>query len=118
WSTAGIVGPVVVSYIRDAEIAAGVPRDAVYDVTLYVLACFLAVGFLCNWAIKPMNPKWFMSEDQVAALQPDKTHTPSELHDIGTGHVDATSVAAWLAVGIPILWGVWVTLQSAFALFG
>ena len=26
--------------------------------------------------------------------------------------------AAWLAVGIPIAWGVWVTLQTAMALFG
>jgi hypothetical protein len=118
WSTAGIVGPVVVSYIRDVEIAAGVPRDAVYDVTLYVLAGFLAVGFLCNWAIRPMNPKWFMSNEQVEALQPPQTAAASELHDIGTGHLDATSVLAWLAVGIPILWGAWVTLESAFVLFG
>jgi hypothetical protein len=28
WSTAGIVGPVVVNYIREAQIAAGVPRGA------------------------------------------------------------------------------------------
>jgi MFS family permease len=118
WSTAGIVGPVVVSYIRDVEIAAGVPRDAVYDVTLYVLAGFLAVGFLCNWAIRPMNPKWFMSNEQVEALQPPQTAAASELHGIGTGHFDATSVLAWLAVGIPILWGAWVTLESAFVLFG
>ena len=26
WSTAGIIGPVVVNYIRESEIAAGVPR--------------------------------------------------------------------------------------------
>ena len=27
WSTAGIIGPVVVNYIREYELAAGVPRD-------------------------------------------------------------------------------------------
>jgi hypothetical protein len=26
-------------------------------------------------------------------------------------------VAAWLLVGIPLLWGVWMTLQKAAALF-
>ncbi len=31
WSTAGIIGPVVVNYIREFQIAAGVPRDSVYD---------------------------------------------------------------------------------------
>jgi hypothetical protein len=25
---------------------------------------------------------------------------------------------AWLAVGIPIAWGIWVTLKSALVLFG
>jgi MFS family permease len=33
WSTAGIIGPVVVNYIREFQIAAGVPRDSVYDFT-------------------------------------------------------------------------------------
>jgi hypothetical protein len=26
-------------------------------------------------------------------------------------------VVAWLAVGLPLLWGVWTTLQKAAALF-
>ena len=48
WSTAGVVGPLVVGYIRDAQIAAGVERARVYDRTLYILSSFLVVGFLCN----------------------------------------------------------------------
>jgi MFS family permease len=118
WSTAGIIGPVVVSYIREFEIAAGVPRDSVYDVTLYVLAGFLVIGLLCNWAIKPLPPKWFMSESEVAALQPAPPVTaPDAIPGMGSG-VSATVLLAWLAVGIPILWGIWVTFESAFALFG
>ena len=38
----------VVNYIREFEIAAGVPRDHVYDVTMYVLAGMLVGGFICN----------------------------------------------------------------------
>src|SRR3569833_2909254 len=38
WSTAGIFGPVVVNYIREAQINAGVPRAQVYDRTMYILA--------------------------------------------------------------------------------
>ena len=37
WSTAGIIGPVVVNYIREYEKSAGVPADKLYDVTMYVL---------------------------------------------------------------------------------
>jgi MFS family permease len=117
WSTAGIIGPVVVNYIREFEIAAGVPRASVYDVTLYVLAGFLVIGFLCNWAVKPLSQKWFMSDSDVAALQPvalpDTDHTGFAPHGFSM-----TVLLAWLAVGIPILWGIWITLKSALVLFG
>ena len=31
---------------------------------------------------------------------------------------DAKAALAWLGVGIPMAWGVWVTLQSAIKIFG
>ena len=31
--------------------------------------------------------------------------------------LDAKALAAWAVVGIPILWGVWVTMQKTAALF-
>jgi MFS family permease len=118
WGTAGIIGPVVVNYIREAEIAAGVQRAYVYDVTLYILAGFLVVGLLCNWAVRPLDQKWFMSEAEVAALQPPALeHSPMHAAE-SAATVDAKVALAWLAVGIPLAWGVWVTLKSAFMLFG
>src|SRR5712675_2399232 len=121
WSTAGIVGPVVVSYIREFEIDAGVPRQSVYDVTLYILAGFLVVGFLCNWAVKPLAQKWFMSDEQVAALQAvPAAHADAQIpkSELQKAEASASVPLAWLAVGIPIAWGIWVTLKSAFVLFG
>ena len=53
WSTAGIIGPVVVNYIREAQLAAGVPRDHLYDYTLYILAGMLVVGLICHYLIDP-----------------------------------------------------------------
>jgi hypothetical protein len=53
WSAAGIFGPVIVNYIREYELAHHVARDHAYSVTMYVLAGLLAVGFLCNLAIRP-----------------------------------------------------------------
>jgi hypothetical protein len=118
WGTAGIIGPVVVNYIREAEIAAGVQRAYVYDVTLYILASFLVVGLLCNWAVKPLAPKWFMSEAEVAALQPAAVeHAPNHAVE-SVAAVDVKVTLAWLTVGLPLVWGIWVTLKSAFVLFG
>ena len=44
WSTAGIIGPVVVNYIREFQLAAGVPRDQLYDTTMYILCAMLIAG--------------------------------------------------------------------------
>jgi hypothetical protein len=42
---------------------------------------------------------------------------PSGSYGIGWGGLDAKAGLAWLAVGIPILWGVWKTLEGAVAIF-
>jgi MFS family permease len=120
WATAGIVGPVVVNYIREFQINAGVPRDQVYDRTMYILAGMLALGFIANFFIRPLASKWFMSDAEVAALQAKtKTADIGATGSFGIGHggLDAKAVLAWAAVGIPILWGVWVTVQQAVVLF-
>ncbi|MGN8020140.1 OFA family MFS transporter [Phyllobacterium sp. 22229] len=120
WATAGIVGPVVVNYIREFQINAGVPRDQVYDRTMYILAGMLALGFIANFFIRPLASKWFMSDAEVAALQAKtKTADAGATGSFGIGHggLDAKAALAWAAVGIPILWGVWVTVQQAVVLF-
>jgi MFS family permease len=121
WSTAGIVGPVVVNYIREFQINAGVPRAQVYDFTMYILAGMLVVGFICNLMIKPVDPRWYMTEEEVLALQAKTTSTAMAAdgsYGIGRGGLDGAAVVAWLIVGIPIAWGVWITLSKAWVLFG
>jgi MFS family permease len=118
WSTAGIIGPVVVNYIREFNKNAGVPADKLYDFTLYVLAGFLVLGFICNSLIRPLDKKWFMSEAEVAALQ--KTSGGSASYGsqgIGTGGIDTVTLLAWAAVGIPVLWGIWRVLKQVVVLF-
>jgi MFS family permease len=120
WSTAGIIGPVVVNYIREFNKAAGVPADKLYEVTTYILAGMLVVGFICNAMVRPVAAKWFMKDDEVAALQAKAAALPSGplgSQGIGLGGLDAKALLAWLAVGIPIAWGVWITLQSAVRIF-
>src|SRR5262249_34151957 len=120
WSTAGIIGPVVVNYIREFQINAGVPRAQVYDFTMYILAGMLVVGFMCNLMVRPVNPRWYMKEDEVAALQARTNSTAivqGGSYGIGRGGLDGTAIVAWLIVGVPILWGVWVTLSKALVLF-
>ena len=119
WSTAGIIGPVVVNYVREAEIAAGVPRQSVYDVTMYILAGFLVLGLVCNLMVRPLAQRWFMPESELAAIQA-RAQTLAEhggWYGIGRGGLDGRAALAWAVVGVPIVYGAWVTLGSALVLF-
>jgi MFS family permease len=48
WSAAGVAGPVLVNYIREYQIKRGVPPAESYDVTMYLMAGLLVVGFICK----------------------------------------------------------------------
>ena len=120
WATAGILGPVIVNYIREFQLAAGVPRAQVYDFTMYILAGILLLGLIANTFVRPLSDKWYMSDEEVAALQAKSAVSqpgPSGGFGIGKGGLDGKALLAWTAVGIPVLWGVWNTLKSTAALF-
>ena len=57
WSTAGVLGPVLVNYIREYQINNGVPKAEAYSITMYIMAGLLLVGFACNHAVKAVNAK-------------------------------------------------------------
>jgi MFS family permease len=121
WSTAGIVGPVVVNYIREAQVAAGVTGSNLYDGTMYILASMLVLGCIANFFVQPLAERWFMKDADVAALQA-KSNAATAMgmtgsFGIGKGGLDAKAAAAWIVVGIPILWGVWITFSKAAILF-
>jgi MFS family permease len=69
WSTAGILGPVLVTRIREYQIAHGVPNAQAYNTTMYILAGFLVVGLACNLAVRPVAERFFMAESEFAALR-------------------------------------------------
>jgi MFS family permease len=118
WSTAGIVGPVIVNYMHDARVAEGVPPNEIYHPIFYVLAGLLVVGFIANLLIRPLHKKWFMSEEEVAALQAKvkSRFEATEATEVKAGF-DLRALLAWAAVGIPLAWGIWITLEQALVLF-
>jgi MFS family permease len=121
WSVAGILGPVVVNYIREFQLAAGVPRDQLYNTTMYILCAMLIAGLICNYLIKPVDSKWHMKDADVAKLQAASASAaaagPHGSYGIGFGGLDAKAALFWAFVGIPLLWGVWKTLESAVKIF-
>jgi len=61
WSAAGVFGPVLVNYIRAYEIAHGVATANAYNVTMYLMAGLLVIGFFCNLFIRPVDERHHMS---------------------------------------------------------
>ena len=115
WSTAGIVGPVLVNYLHNSRVAAGVPRDHVYDVIFYALTGLLVVGLAANALIRPVAEKWFIGAPSEHEPHAAKPRTSS--FGIGHGGFDAEAAVAWALVGVPLAWGVYMTLLSAAKIF-
>jgi MFS family permease len=111
WSTAGVLGPVLVNYLRDYQLARGVPKTVVYDDTLWFLAVLLAVGFACNWLVRPLP-----ESAQVASVS-EKPALEAVIAQPPSCASRAAVAVAWAAVGVPLLWGTWQTVALASQLF-
>ena len=125
WATAGVLGPVLVNYIREHQIEIGVPRAHAYDVTMYILAGFLALGFILNLLVRPAAEKSFMTDAELAkerALAHDQSieapRAQPAMHAFSATKTNlATVFLEWAAVSIPLAYGFWVTVLQAVKLF-
>ena len=122
WSSAGLISPLIINIIRDTQINAGVPRAQAYSVTLYIMAIFLIIGFICTVLVRPVHSKYYMSDEELAASKAkldDKIAAAQE-----SGALPATKptsagalVISWLIVGIPLAYGTWQTILQTMKMF-
>ncbi|MBH1986790.1 MAG: OFA family MFS transporter [Burkholderiales bacterium] len=129
WATAGILGPVVVNYMRDHQLSLGTPREQVYNQTMFILVGMLGVGLLCNLLVRPVAARHFMTAAELAEEKRLAHEQAAALAGGGMASASAGSpgsaaptspawvALAWLAVGLPLAWGVWRTLQSVAQFF-
>lgn len=67
WSAAGILGPVLVNYIRQYQVDRGVPPSAAYSETMYIMAGLLVIGFICNALVRPVAARHHHADRREAA---------------------------------------------------
>ncbi|ANH69093.1 OFA family MFS transporter [Mitsuaria sp. 7] len=122
WATAGILGPIVVNYMRDYQLGLGIPREQVYNQTMYILVGMLVIGLIANLAIRPVADKHFMTDAELA-VEKKLAHEKAAAAEVGSGPGAGAATPtvlvalAWLAVGIPLAWGIYRTLLSAAKFF-
>ncbi|MDD1610521.1 MAG: OFA family MFS transporter [Methylococcaceae bacterium] len=122
WATAGVLGPVIVNYMRDYQLGLGIPREQVYNQTMMILAGLLAIGLCCNLLIRPVADKWFMTADELAEekrLAQEHSHEEEagEAIDGDTPVHPAIVYLAWTLIGIPLAWGIYKTLMNVSKFF-
>jgi MFS family permease len=119
WSVAGVVGPALIAGIRQIQIEHGAAHALVYDITLYIMAVLLLGGLVCNFFIKPVQSKYWMSDEELAherELQ-HEDRVAADAETAGRGSLGIGGVLAWIAVGIPFFIGLYIAVQKAAALF-
>jgi MFS family permease len=118
WSVAGVVGPALIAGLRQVQLDNGVPSNLAYDGTLYTMAGLLLIGLLCNLFVGPVAEKNYMTEEELRreqALQHEQ-QASAAAETAARGRFGAVGVIAWVAVGIPFFWALYITLTKAAAL--
>jgi MFS family permease len=111
WSTAGLLGPQLVSYVREFQLGRGVAASDAYTLTMYVLVAFLGVGLICNLAIRPVASNLFTLAPATTTARPRTAAADRPAGDWGL------VAFGWLLAGIPMCWGVTKTLTLASQMF-
>ena len=123
WATAGILGPVIVNYMREYQLSLGIPREQVYNQTMMILAGMLMLGLLCNLLIRPVADQWFMTDAELAEEKRlgHEVKGDNPMENVMSQHSKPshllTIVLAWLAVLLPLAWGIYQTSLSVSKFF-
>ena len=123
WATAGILGPAIMSYVREYQLQAGVPQAEAYNSSFTMLALLLVLGFILNYFVKPLDAKHFMSDAELSiekAVAAKKDSDNALLVSKGESNQIVQKLIlpiAWIVVGLPILWGIYNALLKGIIIF-
>ena len=85
---------------------------------MLALAGVLLAGAVCNWLVRPIDGP------EVGAAAGREVATDSKTVNAALAAGGAKSaawglvIAFWCLVGLPLAWGVWVTLRQTWMLLG
>ncbi len=65
WSTAGVLGPLLVNYTREYQLQHGSDKAGAYQTVLHIMAGLLVVGFIANLLVKPVAEKYWLPASKL-----------------------------------------------------
>ncbi|MFF3522057.1 OFA family MFS transporter [Streptomyces albidoflavus] len=81
WSTAGVLGPLIVNQIADRQAAAGHSGPELYGLSLTVMTGLLVVGFIANELVRPVHPRHHVTPPDAAPAAPVPAQKEAAAHD-------------------------------------
>lgn len=74
WSTAGVLGPLIVNWLADREATAGKEGPDLYALSLAIMIGLLVVGFLANELVRPVHPRHHLPAPAAPPSPKEATH--------------------------------------------
>ncbi|MEU3056501.1 OFA family MFS transporter [Streptomyces griseus] len=78
WSTAGVLGPLIVNWIADRQEEAGKHGAELYGTSLFIMMGLLVVGFVANELVRPVHPSHHLDAVTARKGAPDARRQQSE----------------------------------------
>ena len=123
WSTAGILGPAIMSYVREYQLSQGIPEAEAYNSSFTMLALLLVLGFILNYFVKPLDKKHFMSDAELK-VEMDLAYKKDAASSLRASSLGPNKTlqklilpVAWIVVGVPIVMGISNALQKGIIIF-
>jgi len=69
WSTAGVLGPLIVNRIADDRINSGHKGPSIYTPAFGIVIGLLVIAFVCNELIRPVNPRFHRAPEADQATE-------------------------------------------------
>jgi len=118
WAAAGVAGPLIINGFLDSAGGAGTLTSEAYRPALFTMVGVLAVGFVANLLIRPVDARFHedltdhhaeAASEREAVLEQERELTPASAR--------TRLVVSWGVVSIMLLYGVYETVVTAIKLF-
>lgn len=116
WAAAGVAGPLIINTVLDAAGEPGTMTAGDYRPALFTMVGVLAVGLVANLLIRPVDSRHTDAEAARTAQAHADDRARASTTGAQTGAATTSPVIltlAWLAVGLPLAYGLWFTVERA-----
>ncbi|GAA1475598.1 OFA family MFS transporter [Nocardioides aestuarii] len=117
WSAAGVAGPLIINGFLDRAGGVGELTAEAYRPALFTMAGVLAVGFVANLLIRPVDPRHHADTSEVEARTKADAAGARTAEDHAPSTTGVRLVLSWGVVSVLLVYGVFETLTTALKLF-